>query len=137
MTAAALALVALVAAVPATPQAAIDAALADSAAGWNTGDLDRFVAVYAADAIYVAGGKVVRGKPAIAARYARSFTAGGNKRGRLGFRPLALRAVDAGHMLYIARWTLTPKTGATQTGLTSLLFERTAAGWRIIADHSS
>ena len=39
---------ALIAAAPATdPRAAIEAALADSAAGWNAGELDRFVAIYA------------------------------------------------------------------------------------------
>lgn len=131
------ALIALVAAAPATPEVAITAAMADSAAGWDGGDLERFVAIYAADAIYVAGDKVVRGKAAIAARYARSFTVGGNTRGRLAFQPLAWRPIDPAHMLHVARWTLTPAKGAAQTGLTTLLFERTRDGWRIVTDHSS
>jgi uncharacterized protein (TIGR02246 family) len=121
----------------ATPQAAIAAAMADSAAGWNAGDLARFMAIYAPDAVYVAGDKVVQGKPAIAARYAKSFADGGNIRGRLGFQPLAWRPLSAVHVLHVARWTLTPATGAPQTGLTTLLFERRKDGWRIIADHSS
>ncbi|NHN21523.1 DUF4440 domain-containing protein, partial [Bacillus amyloliquefaciens] len=46
----------------ATPQVAITAAMADSAAGWDAGDLPKFMAIYADDAIYVAGDKVVGGK---------------------------------------------------------------------------
>ena len=125
------------AAQPAAPQAAIEGAMTDSAAGWNAGDLARFTAIYAADAVYVAGDKVVRGKPAIADRYAKSFTAGGNTRGRLGFQSLAWRPLSAVHVLHVARWTLTPTSGAPQTGLTTLLFERRKDGWKIISDHSS
>lgn len=122
----------------ATPQAAIEAAMADSAAGWDAGDLPRFMAIYADDAVYVAGDKVVGGKAAIAARYAKSFTAGGNARGRLRFQPQAWRTLSAVHVLLVARWTLTPDGEAKpQTGLTTLLFERRKAGWRIISDHSS
>jgi uncharacterized protein (TIGR02246 family) len=135
-------LAAAVLAAPATaqagPQAAIEAAMAASAAGWNTGSLDRFMAVYADDATYVAGtSEVARGKPAIAARYAKSFTDGGNTRGRLSFQPVAWRTLSPVHVLLVARWTLTPTTGTAQSGLTSLLFERRREGWRIIADHSS
>ncbi|MEE2916033.1 MAG: SgcJ/EcaC family oxidoreductase, partial [Pseudomonadota bacterium] len=122
----------------ATPQVAITAAMADSAAGWDAGDLPKFMAIYADDAIYVAGDKVVGGKAAIAARYAKSFTAGGNARGRLRFQPQAWRTLSAVHMLLVARWTLTPDGDAKpQTGLTTLVFERRKAGWRIISDHSS
>ncbi len=127
----------LAAAAAVTPQAAIDAAMADSAAGWNAGDLARFTAVYAPDAVYVAGDKVVRGKAAITERYAGSFANGANTRGRLSFQPLAWRPLSAVHVLHVARWTLTPTTGAPQSGMTTLVFERRKDGWRIISDHSS
>ena len=120
-----------------TPQAAIAAAMGDSAAGWNAGDLARFTAIYAPDAVYVAGDKVVRGKPAIVERYVKSFVDGRNTRGRLTFQPLAWRPLSAVHVLHVARWTLSQPTGAAQTGLTTLLFERRKDGWKIIADHSS
>ncbi len=121
----------------ATPQAAAEAELAKSAAAWDRGDLAGFVAVYAADAIYVSGTEVARGRDAIAARYAKSFVAGANTRGRLTFQPVAHRALSAVHLLYVARWTLTPREGTPQTGTTTLLFERRREGWRIISDHSS
>ncbi|WP_296219647.1 SgcJ/EcaC family oxidoreductase [uncultured Sphingomonas sp.] len=125
------------AAAAAAPQAAVEAELAASAAGWNSGSLDRFMSVYADDAVYSSGKDMVRGKAAIAKRYAGSFAEGGNARGRLSFQPAAWRTISNVHMLLVARWTLTPASGTAQTGLTTLLFERRKDGWRIIADHSS
>lgn len=113
----------------------IGAAMAASAAGWNANDLDRFMAVYAEDAVYVTAGGVVRGKPAIAARYRASFTGTANRRGRLSFQPLVERAIDPAHRLFIARWTLTGSK--IETGMTSLLFERRGDAWQIVSDHSS
>lgn len=133
-----LAPVALIAAAPATDEAAragILAAMAASAAGWSAGDLERFMAIYADDAVYVTAKGLVRGKAAIAARYRASFTGGGNARGRLSFGETSFRRIDATHELMWARWTL---TGATsETGMTTLLFERRREGWRIVSDHSS
>lgn len=118
-------------------QAAILLAMADSAAGWNVGDLDRFMAVYADDATYVTARGLVRGKPAIAKRYRKSFATGGNTRGRLTFGDTSFRKIDPRHLLMWARWTLTAAGGKVETGMTTLLFERRAQGWRIISDHSS
>ncbi len=129
---------ATVAVVAPTPVVAIEAAMKDSAAGWDAGDLKRFVAIYAPDAIFVGRDGVVRGKDAIAARYAKSFADGANTRRKLTFTPMASRPLGAIHTLYIARWTLTPTDGKpAQSGMTSLVFERRKDGWRIISDHSS
>jgi uncharacterized protein (TIGR02246 family) len=132
-----LAQAAIVASPAATPQAAIEAEMAASGAGWNAGALDRFMAVYAEDAVYASGKELARGKAEIAKRYAKSFAEGANSRGRLSFQPVAWRTISNVHMLLVSRWTLTPATGAAQSGLTTLLFERRKQGWRIIADHSS
>jgi len=110
-------------------------AMAASAAGWNAGRLDAFMAVYADDAVYVTGQGVVRGKAAIAARYAPSFRGGGNARGKLSFETIVDRPLGPDRRLLIARWTLTGKK--VETGLTSLVFERRAGAWKIVADHSS
>ena len=127
---------ALIAAAPAEPQAQIGAAMASSAAGWNAGDLERFVAVYSDDATFVTRTGVVRGKAAIAARYRPSFATGGNTRGRLHFEPIAWRTLGPTRQLLIARWRLTGGD-KEESGLTTLVWERRAAGWRIVADHSS
>lgn len=130
---------ALLAAAPA-PQpgaaAQITAAMNASAAGWNAGDLDRFMAVYADDAVYATGNELLRGKAAIAARYRPGFAGDRNLRGRLTFAPLANRTLSPVHHLLVARWKLTG--GAKdEEGTTTLLWERRQAGWRIISDHSS
>ncbi|KQM64836.1 hypothetical protein ASE75_07015 [Sphingomonas sp. Leaf17] len=121
----------------ADPQAEVMAAMTASAAGWNAGDLDRFVAIYAPDAGFVTKDGVLNGRPAIADRYRPSFTKGGNVRGTLRFQAVAYRTISATHRLLFARWTLTPAAGTPQTGLTTLVFERRREGWKIIADHSS
>lgn len=129
---------ALVAAVPALsgPQGQVMAAMEASAAGWNAGDLDRFMAVYADDATFVTRDGVVRGKAAIADRYRASFAGGGNTRGKLGFEPVAFRTLGPAQQLLIARWKLTGGV-KDESGMTTLLWERRPAGWRIVADHSS
>ncbi len=127
---------AVVAASPAAnPQADIEAALTASGAGWNAGDLDRFMAVYADDAIFTSGGAVKRGKAEIAKSYARSFSGAANARGALSVQPVTWRPLSPMHMLLVARWTLAGDT--SESGLTTLVFERRKAGWQIIADHSS
>ena len=129
-----------IAAAPAvSPQQQIEGAMRDSAAGWNEGNLTRFVAIYGPDATYVTPAGLVRGRPAIAAHYAPSFADGSNRRGTLDFQFLQMRGLDRTHVLLFARWRLTPSGGVAkgETGMTTLVFERQGDGWRIIADHSS
>ena len=118
---------------------AILTAMTDSAAGWNTGDLDRFMAVYAADAVYVTPKGLVRGKATIADHYRASFGHGGNARGRLTFADVSFRTIDRSHELMWAQWVLQPAdpAGKVDTGRTTLVFERRPGGWKIISDHSS
>ncbi len=123
----------------ASPLAEVEAALAQSGAGWNAGSLDRFVSIYAKDATFVGKDGLVQGREAIAARYRPSFADGANKRGKLTFQTLGHRDISQVHILLFARWTLTPTDPAAkaETGMTTLLFERRPDGWKIIADHSS
>ena len=121
------------------PRAEVTSAMAASATGWNAGDLDRFVAIYADDAVFVTPKGLLRGKAAIADHYRPSFAAGGNTRGKLSFEMLAYRTISNVHQLLFARWILTPADPAAkrETGMTTVLFERRKEGWKIISDHSS
>ncbi len=119
------------------PDAAIRAVMQDSAVGWSTGDVPRFLAIYADDAVFVTDKGLVRGKAAIAARYARTYGADTKQRGRLSFRMLGTRRIDATHRMLWARWTLAYPGGKQANGMTSLLFERKPDGWKVVSDHSS
>ena len=137
MAAVALAPMAAHAAAPAVDpaEAAIRATMLASAAGWNAGDLDRFMAIYAPDAVFVGSKGLIRGKAAIADNYRKSFAAGGNSRGQLRFAFLECRRIGERRILF-ARWMLTG--GAKdESGMTTLVFEHRADGWKIVADHSS
>ncbi|WP_235529493.1 YybH family protein [Sphingomonas sp. Leaf242] len=117
-------------------ETAIRQTMAVSAAGWNAGDLARFMAVYADDAVFVTPKGLLRGKTAIAAKYQPSFRGVGNARGTLSFAVLEMRGIDPRHAMLFARWTLTgPST--VESGMTTLVFERRGTAWQIIADHSS
>lgn len=119
---------------------AIIAAMQDSAAGWNAGDVNRFMAVYSNGAAtsFVTEAGLVRGKAAMIERYKAKYDfADAAKRGTLTFKTLDFRLLDPTHALYIARYTLTYPDGKTQSGPTSLVFAKERGGWRIIADHSS
>jgi uncharacterized protein (TIGR02246 family) len=129
---------ALVAADPA--ERAIDAAMAQSVAGWNAGDIDRFMAVYSDDAAtsFVAGDGLVRGKQAMAARYRAKYDfSDAAKRGALTIDRLDYRPLGAGYALYIGRYTLRYPDGHSASGPTSLVLHQEAGGWKIVADHSS
>lgn len=129
---------ALVAADPA--ERAIDAAMAQSVAGWNAGDINRFMAVYSDDAAtsFVAGDGLVRGKQAMAARYRAKYDfSDAAKRGALTIDRLDYRPLGAGYALYIGRYTLRYPDGHSASGPTSLVLHQEAGGWKIVADHSS
>jgi uncharacterized protein (TIGR02246 family) len=132
-----------VAAQPA-PRAAILAAMADSAAGWNQGKIDRFLAIYSDDpATSFTGSKgVERGKRGIRMRYLTTYKNqfGPDSAGRstLSFETQDFRLLGKDHALLIARWKLvTTGKPAPDTGMTSLVFRHEKGGWHIVADHSS
>lgn len=119
---------------------AVEAAMTESAAGWNAGDVNRFMAVYsdAPDTSFVTSEGLLRGKVAMTARYkARYAFDNAAKRGTLTFKTLDFRLLDPQHALYIAQYTLTYADGKTQSGPTTLIFRKEGGNWRIIADHSS
>ena len=62
-------------------QAAVEAAMADSAAGWNAGDVDRFMAIYsdAPEASFVTADGLVRGKAAMLALELRNAAGEGRR----------------------------------------------------------
>ena len=118
----------------------VEAAMTASAAGWNKGDVNAFMAVYSDTPAtsFVTKEGLLRGKAAMTARYkARYSFDDPAKRGVLSFKTLDFRLLDPTHALYIGQYLLTYPGGRTATGPTTLVFAKEAGGWKIIADHSS
>jgi uncharacterized protein (TIGR02246 family) len=119
---------------------AVDRAMAQSVAGWNAGDIDRFMAVYSDDPTtsFVAGEGLVRGKAAMKVRYQAKYDfADPAKRGSLTIDGLDYRPLGRDYALYIGRYTLRYPDGHSASGPTSLVLHHEAGGWKIVADHSS
>lgn len=131
-------------ATPATaPVAEIEAVMADSAAGWNEGDMDRFLAIYSAapETSFVGSGGLLRGVAAMEERYREAYDwsqPDPSERGVLSFETEDLRRLGADHALYIGRYVLTyPDGREPASGFTTLVFADEDGDWKIIADHSS
>lgn len=119
---------------------AVERAMSESAAGWNAGDMVRFMAIYSDDPLtsFVTSDGLVRGKTAMAERYRKRYDFSNvAKRGTLTFKTLDFRLLDRTHALYIGRYMLSYSTGKSASGPTSLVFRLEKGKWHIIADHSS
>ena len=126
---------------PADPASEIIAALETSAAAWNQGDMTGFLEPYldSPQTTFVGSGGLLRGKEEIRARYEDSYWAGGAPEDVLRFDNIEVRPVGNEHALAIGRYVLADRTAGRETasGIFSLVFARTAQGWKIIHDHSS
>lgn len=125
--------------------AAIRAVMAAQQAAWNRGDVEDFMHGYkdAPDTTFV-GSSVRKGYRAILASY-REHYAGREQMGQLTFSDLDVRLLPSrdGDVRYAAvtgRFHLDRTAHgsvAQDDGVYSLLWEKTAQGWKIILDHSS
>lgn len=109
-----------------------------SAAGWNAGDLDAFMAVYAesGETTYVGGSGLRVGYDAIRERYAPLFRPGAD-RDSLRFEDLRVRALGSDVALGVARYVLHDGREVTGAGPFTLVLRRVGDEWRIVHDHSS
>ena len=124
--------------VSATVQRQLESAMHESAAAWNRGDVDTFLAAYYDDprTAFMAP-QITYGLPEIKARYLRSYFKDGKPKAQLTYDDLKYRALGSGHVLMTGRWHLTDETGKKQDGYYTLVWENTPSGWKIIHDHSS
>lgn len=143
IAAGALALPGLAAAAPASPEvkAAVEKVLTDSAAAYSAGDFKGFIASYevSPETTYVSGDKIVAGYDAIAQTYAGRFETREAKAtlGKLSVQVLNARTLGPDHVLAIGRFKVETPDAKTASGIFSLVFHKTTAGWRIVADHTS
>lgn len=127
-----------------TPQQQIKDVLNWSADAWSRGDLDRFMQSYehGPQTAFVVQNGLLMSHRAIRDRYAAKYGAqpgpgAAQRMGRLRLDLIEVRMLDPSYALATGRYTLARAGQKDATGITTLLFHRSAAGWRIAYDHSS
>ena len=93
-----------------------------------------FASVYAEDALFLSPSGTTRGRAELVERYRRRYPDAAAM-GRLTLEVLEVRA-GADTAGVAARWTLSYADRPEATGLTLLVFRKTAAGWQIVQDAS-
>ena len=121
---------------PPPEEAALVHAIQATAEAWNRGDINGFMAPYAESATYMTPAGLI-GLDAMRARYLAKYFTGAQPDQQLRFDQLDVRTLGAGHALMTGRFTLAGGGKPEQTGRFTLVWMRTAAGWRIVHDHSS
>lgn len=116
----------------------MQALLDRSAAAWNAGDLEGFMATYdrSPSTTYAGGGEVLAGWEEIRSHYAPRFRPGA-ERDSLRFEDLRTRSLGQRHALAMARYVLHRDGEVTATGRFTLVVVRIEGAWRVIHDHSS
>lgn len=122
--------------------ASIVAELQASADAFNRGDLDGFLAPYldSSTTTFMTGPGVIRGLATIRERYRASYWKAGSQPPQvLRFEQLAVRPLDRDYALVTGRFVLNDRASGAgaASGNFTLVYRRTAQGWRIIHDHSS
>ena len=122
---------------PAAAKPQIEQVLTDQAKAWNGGDIEHFMDGYAKtpDLRFAAGGTVTRGWQETLDRYKERYPDRAAM-GTLTFSDLDTTVLAPDAAVVFGRWRLKTARGEPN-GLFTLLFRRTDAGWRIVADHTS
>ena len=118
---------------------AIRRVLSDQVQAWNAGDIDAFMNTYENSPNTIFMGKTVRkGYEAVRRRYHEQYPTP-EKMGQLRFSDLSvtLLGTDYASVTGAFHLTRTVSAGGNASGVFSLLFRRTPAGWKIILDHTS
>lgn len=114
------------------------AAMTESAAAWNRADLDGHVALYTDSATMMTQARgPVPGREVIKGMLARGFWQEGKPAQHLSFSDLAVTPLGRGHAMLTGRFLLSGGGKPDAAGRFTTIWKHTAAGWRIIHDHSS
>jgi uncharacterized protein (TIGR02246 family) len=129
-------------AAPNPSTAAIRHVIQESAAAWNRGDVNGFLASYenSPETTYIGAEGPVHGWHQIRQRYVKKYvTPDRGKMGVLRFSQLDIRLLGPRYAIAIGHWHLkrSAANGGDIGGYFTLTFHKSAAGWRIIVDHTS
>lgn len=120
-------------------ESAIRQVLTDQQAAWNRGDIVAFMHGYDDSPQTTFIGKTIQhGYEMILARYQRNY---GSREamGELAFSDIDVRMLGPEHAVVTGHFNLTRTQagGGEAAGIFSLVFEKKAAGWKIVLDHTS
>ena len=104
---------------------------------WNRGDIDGFMNGYARSksTIFVSEDTVIRGWQTVRDRYKKKYSDRA-KMGTLKFSDLEITPLGTDSAIALGRWKL-KRTKDQPHGRFTLIFRKTADGWRIVHDHTS
>src|SRR5882724_1975979 len=132
----------LLAALPllaASPEQDIRKVLDDQVAAWNRGDIPAFMQGYdkSASTTFV-GTAITKGHAEVLANYKKRYPTRA-KMGTLRFSDLETRMLGTDYASVIGRFHLDrgADAGGEAAGIFTLLFHKTADGWKVILDHTS
>jgi ketosteroid isomerase-like protein len=120
------------------PVAEIRSVLKAQQEAWNRGDVDGFMRAYARSdsTVFVSDDQITRGWQTVRNRYKLKY-ASRAKMGKLRFSDLEIQPLGNDAAVVLGRWILKRATNDNPHGLFTLIFRRTADGWRIVQDHTS
>jgi ketosteroid isomerase-like protein len=124
---------------PPSVEAEIGAVLNAQQADWNRGDVEAFMSGYdASDATTFVGATITRGYRKVLENYHRRYPTK-EKMGQLTFSEIEVKPLGRDYASVIGKWHLdrTSEAGGATGGIFTLLFRKTAGGWKIILDHTS
>jgi ketosteroid isomerase-like protein len=122
---------------PTNTQAAIRAVLDQQVKDWNAGDIEKFMRGYerSEKTRFASTGTITLGWQAVLERYQRTY-ANPAVMGQLTFSDLDITVLSDDAALAFGRWRL-QREKDDPSGLFTLLFRKTADGWKIVHDHTS
>jgi ketosteroid isomerase-like protein len=122
-----------------SPADSIRKVLADQVAAWNRGDIDTFMLGYDNSPKTAFIGKTVQhGWEEVRRNYHERYPTP-EAMGKLDFSGLEVTLLGPDYANVVGKFHLarTAQGGGDASGVFTLLFHRTPAGWRIIQDHTS
>ena len=129
---------------PATPptgqaadEAQIQALSQASADAWNQGDLKGHLAIYSGDMTFMTRNGPRPGVEPLEKGFAEKYFKDGRPKQTLSFSDRVLRRLGPDAILETGRYVLSGGGEPEQSGWFTLVWVRTAQGWRVLHDHSS
>jgi uncharacterized protein (TIGR02246 family) len=120
--------------------AELERAMHDAEAAWNRGDLAAFAGWYedSPETLFIGRDVTHGGVQAILDRYKRGYSTP-EKMGKLTYSEMEVRPLGADYALMTGKFELkrTPAGGGDASGRYTLVWKKTAKGWKIIHDHTS